>query len=384
MMKRVWLALIVVLLIAGVLWMMRPTPLAVELVTVARGDVIVSVVNTRAGTIKSCHRSRLALPLGGVVDKLWVKEGDRVSKGQKLLELWNQDLQASVTQAEADLAHSQLVRQQACLQSEFDRRESQRLETLVKQKMASETSADNARTRATNSELACAAAKVSARISAAQLQLTQAHMAQTRLNAPFDGVVAEVNGELGEYLTPSPPGVPTPPAIDLLDDHCFYVSAPIDEVDAAKVKLDMPVVITLDAMPDQQFPARVRRIAPYVLDLEKQARTVEVEAELSGFEADTPMLIGYSADMEIELARVEQTLRVPAETVMEDGRVYLFDGQTLKPLTPRSGLRNWSWVAIEQGLQAGDRLVRYPGKIDYVADMPVVAASAAASATAND
>ena len=60
------------------------------------------------------------------------------------------------------------------------------------------------------------------------------------LTAPFDGVVAEVNAELGEYVTPSPPGIPTPPAVDLIDDRCLYVTAPIDEVDAPEIRTGMP------------------------------------------------------------------------------------------------------------------------------------------------
>jgi hypothetical protein len=45
-----------------------------------------------------------------------------------------------------------------------------------------------------------------------------------------------VTGEVGEFTTPSPPGIPTPPAVDLIDDSCLYVSAPMDEVDAPRLK----------------------------------------------------------------------------------------------------------------------------------------------------
>jgi HlyD family secretion protein len=88
-----------------------------------------------------------------------------------------------------------------------------------------------------------------------------------------------VNGEVGEYLTPSPPGIMTLPAIDLIDDTCLYVSAPIDEVDAAQLKIGMGGRITLDAYRGKHFTGKLRRIAPYVLALEKQARTVEVEVD---------------------------------------------------------------------------------------------------------
>ena len=73
------------------------------------------------------------------------------------------------------------------------------------------------------------------------------------LRAPFDGVVADISGELGEYATPSPPGILTLPAIDLIDDSCMFVSAPIDEVDAASIKVGQQGRITLDAIKGKTF-----------------------------------------------------------------------------------------------------------------------------------
>ena len=73
--------------------------------------------------------------------------------------------------------------------------------------------------------------------------------------------IAEVNGELGEYVTPSPVGIPTPPAIDLIDTQCLYISAPIDEVDAPEIRAGMAARISLDAFSKQFFHGHVRRVA---------------------------------------------------------------------------------------------------------------------------
>ena len=62
----------------------------------------------------------------------------------------------------------------------------------------------------------------------------------------------------------------------------------------------MPARVTLDAFKDRSFPAHARRVAPYVLDTEKQARTVEVEAEIDD-RGDALLLPGYSADVEVIL-----------------------------------------------------------------------------------
>ena len=66
------------------------------------------------------------------------------------------------------------------------------------------------------------------------LVAARVNLEKTVLRAPFDGVVAEVTTEVGEWITPSPPGLPIPPVIVLLDAGATYVSAPMDEVDVGK------------------------------------------------------------------------------------------------------------------------------------------------------
>jgi multidrug efflux pump subunit AcrA (membrane-fusion protein) len=74
---------------------------AVVLKTVERGKVESTVVNTRAGTVEACLRTRLSTIMGGRIEYLGVKEGDKVKKGQLLLKLWNDDQKAQQGLAEA-------------------------------------------------------------------------------------------------------------------------------------------------------------------------------------------------------------------------------------------------------------------------------------------
>jgi HlyD family secretion protein len=171
--------------------------------------------------------------------------------------------------------------------------------------------------------------------------------------------VAKIVGELGEYSTPSPPGVPTPPAIDLIDDSCLYVKAPMDEVDAPKISVGQPVRVTLDALPGKIIPGKVRRVAPYVSAVEKQARTVDVEVNFEHPEATGKLLVGYSADVEIILDGRDKVLRIPTAAIQEGGRVLLFnaDSGKLEERKIRTGLANWEYTEVLEGLAAGDRIV---------------------------
>lgn len=364
-MKRRWLVSGVAAVVGVTLgiWLLRPTPLPVRLVHPSRGDLISSVVNTRAGTIKSCQRAGLSLPMGGVVDEILVQAGDRVRQGQPLLTLWQRDLQAELQRSQASAALNQVFREQSCVQAEYDRREAERLSSLRARDLTSKTLHERAAALADHSRLACQAADAQAHVDAAQIAAAQARLSQSQLLAPFDGIVAEVNSKLGEYMTPSPPGIAMPPVIDLIDDSCLYVSAPIDEVDAARLRVGQSATILLDALPGQRFPARLRRIAPYVKEVEKQARTVEIEAEFTPKPADLPLLIGYSADVEVEIARRNQVLRLPAEARREDGQVLRLRDDHLELVKPEFGLENWNWLEIRSGLSESDQLVQQPGQL---------------------
>lgn len=335
----------------------RPKPLEVELATIATGNVEATVVNTRAGTIKSCQRSNLAPASGGQIAKIWIKEGDRVQKGQTLLELWSLDLQAQLELAQRQLTMAQERRRETCILAENARRESVRTQQLAEQGFVSSQRAEDADANARSRQASCDAAISDIKRAEAQIRVAQAAIERTVIAAPFSGIIAHISGELGEFTTPSPPGIPTPPTIDLIDDTCLYVTAPMDEVDAPKIRVGQEARITLDAMPEKIFPGRIRRIAPYVTEIEKQARTVDVEVDFLQIPADA-LLVGYSADVEVVLERKDNVLRIPTQAIRQNNKVWVVDAQNrLAERQLESGLSNWSFTEIRSGLKAGDQVL---------------------------
>jgi HlyD family secretion protein len=88
--------LIIITLAVFIVYLKRPHPIAVVVQEVTKGEVLATITNTRAGTLKACQRARLSPSIGGQIESLLVKEGDRVKAGQLLLAIWNDDLQAQV------------------------------------------------------------------------------------------------------------------------------------------------------------------------------------------------------------------------------------------------------------------------------------------------
>jgi HlyD family secretion protein len=361
--RRPWLrnglvaAVLIAVLAGAAAWFTRTKPVAVVVAEVGRGKVESTIANTRAGSVEACQRTRLSTMAGGRIELLAVKEGDKVTKGQLLMKLWNDDQRGQQVVADAQLDTARKRQNEACTMAATAAREAERQTTLRQQEFISVAREDAARSEANARAAACETAAADVAQARARLALTRIEQRRMVLVAPFAGTVARIVGEVGEYSTPSPPGVPTPPAIDLIDDSCLYVKAPLDEVDAPRLRTGMPVRITIDALPGRSFVGRIKRIAPYVSALEKQARTVDIEATFDEPAKAGSLLVGYSADTEVILEVREGVLRVPTAALLESSRVLVLDGDLLVERKLKTGLSNWQFTEVIEGLSGGERIV---------------------------
>jgi HlyD family secretion protein len=359
LLRRLLIAIAVLTIIAlAIGWLTRPKPIPVRLHTVAAGTVEATLANTRAGTVEACQRTKLSTIIGGRIELLNVKEGDRVKKGQLLLKLWNDDQQAQrmLALAQRDLAKQRIA--ESCTLAANAVRELERTVKLRKDGFISISREEQARAETEAKQAACATARADVQQAEARVRVTEVEQGRIALYAPFDGTVAKIVGEVGEYSTPSPPGVPTPPAIDLIDDSCLYVKAPMDELDAPKIHPGQVVRIRLDAYANRVFAGKVKRVAPYVTAVEKQARTVDVEVDFAAPDEAKGLLVGYSADVEILLEVRDNVTRIPTATLQEGNRVLLLDADgKLAARQVKPGLANWEYTEVLEGLAAGDRIV---------------------------
>ena len=117
--------------------------------------------------------------------------------------------------------------------------------------------------------------------------------------------------------------------------------------------------ITLDALPGKALPGKVRRVAPYVSAVEKQARTVDIEVDFDQAESIGKLLVGYSADVEIILDSRDKVLRVPTAAIQEGSKVLRYDSSSgqLEARQIKTGVSNWEYTEVREGLAAGDLIV---------------------------
>ena len=355
-----WIMVVTVLTVVGIglrLTVFAPGLVEVRVTRVTRGTVEETVTNTRAGTVKVRRRAKLSPQLGGLVVAIPHREGESVATGDLLLQLDDRAQQANLELTLRSVASATARADEVCLVEQLADKDLARVLALHNRGIASEQNLDLLRTERDRAHAACLAGQAAIAQAEAQVTLARVQIVFTELRAPFEGIVAELSTEVGEWITPSPPGLPIPPVVDLLDPSSVYISAPIDEIDAERISVGQPVRLTVDSRPDQSYAGTVERIAPYVLDLLEQNRTVEVEVAFNDTASIVGVLPGTSADIEVILSSRTDVLRVPSSAVAADGGALVLNAELLEERKIEIGLRNWQYSEAVSGVQEGELVV---------------------------
>ncbi|PYT13989.1 MAG: efflux RND transporter periplasmic adaptor subunit [Acidobacteria bacterium] len=341
----------------GIYRVIWPDPVPVTVYRLARGTVEETVTNSKAGTVKARRRAKISPEVGGRVESIGFRSGAQVRRGDVLLRIYAGDLKASMALAEQDLVTSRASAREACLMAELAQRDLKRTLDLKDERIVSVEVLDRLQNQSESSAARCEAARANAERAQAAVDLARANLNKTVLRAPFDGVVADLKAEVGEWVSPSPPALPIPPVFDIIDPSSIYVSAPLDEVDAGKVRPGQTARVTLDPYPNRSFQGHVTRVAPYVQDIQEQNRTLEVEVDFDDAAFARSLLPGTSADVEVILRSVERVLRIPTYALLEGDRVLVFNGGHLVARQVKTGMRNWEFSEVQEGLNEGDPVV---------------------------
>ena len=360
--SRRWIPWIVLLGLAVVVALLKqtvfaPDPVEVRVAPVSKGRVESTVTNSKAGTVEARRRSRIASEIGGRVVEILHREGSRVEAGAMLVRL-----SASSHEVQRDLAMQGVAVAQAgfedtCLRRDRAKRELARTQRLAANSVASEDRLDELQYQSDSARVACDGARAELERARVQQASAETELRKTTIVAPFAGIVAEVNVEVGEWVTPSPPLLTSPPVIDLIDPTSIFVSAPMDEVDSGAIRAGMPVNLTVDSRPDESFLGSVLRVAPYVLDEEAQNRTLEIEVEMNDPAVAESLLPGTSADAEVILEAKDSVLCVPTSALLQNQSVLILEEGELVERKIEVGLRNWQFAEVVSGLEEGESIV---------------------------
>ncbi len=335
---------------------LRPRGIEVDAARVERGTVEDAVTNSEAGTVRSRERARLGAALGmdfggGRVRAIPRREGAAFRKGDVLVEL-DPDaarMRLDLARREAEAARSTAAQARAA--ASLADTEYGRVAPLAERGLASPGELDAARARRDQARAALEAAEAGEASAAAQVALARDALDKVTIVAPFDGVVSQRFVEVGEMLAPGQA------ALEVLNPRRLYVSAPLDEMDIARVRVGLPARVTLDPYPGRAWMGSVTRVAPFVNDVVQQNRTLEIEVELAPDSTGLLPRPGTSADVEVILDRHAGVLRVPTFSVIENRRVLVLERGRAVARDVAVGLRNWEWTEVTGGLREGETVI---------------------------
>lgn len=376
--KSLPIAVVLVLIVFGFVLratLFAPDPIEVRIGPVERGVVESTVTNSKAGTVEARRRSRIAAEIGGRVIEIVHREGARVVAGEPLVRLSRVSQVARLDLANQGVAVGLSRLEDACLMRDRASRELKRTQRLAANNVASEDRLDALQYSYDSARVACETAKAELGQARARRDAAEAELSKTVISAPFNGIIAEVNVEVGEWVTPSPPLLTSPPVIDLIDPTSIFVSAPMDEVDSGAIRAGLAVKLTVDSRPGETFAGTVSRVAPYVLDQEAQNRTLEIEISIDDAEVAASLLPGTSADAEVILEKRSLVLRIPTSALLRGRTVLVLTDGRLVEREVRLGLRNWQFAEVLNGLALGEQVVVSLDKIEIEPGVRAIASN---------
>jgi HlyD family secretion protein len=183
------------------------------------------------------------------------------------------------------------------------------------------------------------------------------------IRAPFDGLIAELNLEVGQ-LSQITAVIPLAP-IRLVDTKPRYIRVEIDEVDLPKVQTGLPARVKVLAIRREPFRATVRKVVPYISSIREQDRTSEIELTVDSEGLLLPA--GASADVEIVTDTKSNVLTVISKAVLGRGKeryVYRIESGRLQRVPVQVGISGFAVTEIVSGLAEGDEVALPSDKAD--------------------
>jgi HlyD family secretion protein len=333
----VWAALLVVLAGGGAILAQRGRPLAVEIGTVAAAYPSQSITVLNAtGRVSAARRASVSSKATGRLEWLGVQEGQRVKEGEVIARVENRDVAATREQAAAGVAvakanltqgEAELVDAEAALT---------RARELQARNFIAASAVDTAVARYNKARAAIETLRAQIRVAEANLRAATVAFEQTLIEAPFTGMVLTKSANVGDIVTPFSSAAGTTGAVvTMADMSTLEVEADVSESSIARITVDQPCELQLDAFPDLRLAGSVSRIVPTV-DRSKATLLVKVRFD----ETDARVLPDMSAKIAFlsrKLAPEERkpvaALR-PEAVIRRDGRDVVF---VVAPPAPAEG-----------------------------------------------
>jgi len=322
---------------------------------------------TANGYVVARTKASVSAKTAGRLAMLTVSEGSYVHRGEVIARLDNADFQASVAQAQANVATADASLIEATAERDQSERDAGRIREIRTRNpnLMSQQDLETYTSRAAGAVARYNAAVARKRSAEAGLRLAQASNENTIIRAPFTGTVLRKDAEVGEVVAPSVGGGLTRGAVVTMADlTTLEVEVDVNEAYISRIANGRPARITLDAYPDTTFRGEVRQVVPTA---DRQRATVQVKVSI--LDRDPRILPEMGAKVDFlepaqpataGAAPARTSIRIPSAALKSDGGasyVWLVrDGRlTKRPVT--TGPVSGGFLEIRSGLSGGEQLL---------------------------
>lgn len=331
-------------------------PAAFVRVQVVSADQTVRESIVQNMSIEAVDRVQMTPRVTGRLEKLHVKQGDAVKRGQLVATLEHAQQDALIGATEAQLASAKADTERARAEMMNAKTNLDRYERLLKEGFSTQQQYDTVQTEYVSTRASYNAARAKERQAAAELGRVQSTKMDYIMNSPLDGTV------LNDYsLTPGTMISPNSPIADIADLRRLKASLRVPELKIFVVKPGMDVFLRFDALPSEEFHGRVSRIDPYV---DPATRSSAVEIELNNEATGNrlrPGMFGQASIVEREFKNailLQENALLPSD----DGYYVFIEENGIarrRPVT--TGIRQGGAMQITGGLEPGERVIVFGG-----------------------
>jgi HlyD family secretion protein len=354
--KKVFIGLGLVVLVGAMIWAnfafkkQEGPSVTVEAI---KGRKLESIVSA-SGKIRARRTVNITSEVSGKVVKLAVEEGDRVKQGQFLLQVDPRNVRNRLQVSEASLEQQKIALQQsrqslenAKVNLKLAQDELARQQRLDRDKLATKQALETAQDSVTlrtgdvkNAEQAVSTAEQRIRSQMADLESAQHDLSRVTIEAPIDGIVTKRNVEEGEMAVVGFTNNPSVVLLIVADMSVIEAEIEVDETDIPNVKLGQKTKVTIDALPDREFGAKVTEIGNSPITAStagavRQATNFKVVVTLDG---EIPEVRpGFTCTADITTADRENAVSVPIQALTVRELTFDPQGKVVKAPKPDKG-----------------------------------------------
>jgi RND family efflux transporter MFP subunit len=310
----------------------------VKIFKAARERIIEKLTYT--GTLEALNKINITPETGGKISRIYVQAGDRVAKGQLLAELETESIRLQLKQAEAGVAVAEASYADAL-------RNKERMDRLIKESAVSEQQREKI-------QLAFDAASAQLEQARAGLNMARHALDVSLMKAPFSGVVASKNAEVGDVINPMMGGFGggAGGVLTLMDYSTIKLAVAVSGEDIGRIRKGQEAVLKVGSLPDREFRGTVR-----VVNLTADPLNKKFGVEVYVANPDAVLRPGTFGDLVFEVESHENALVVPQTAILENAYVFVAEGGKAVRKNVTLGLQNTTMIEVLAGLKDGESVV---------------------------